>query len=66
MPPPIVGLDPFTAMYADTKLWVQEAWMDFVVPQLYWDTHTPAQSYPTLLKWWCDIGSSSGKQLYIH
>ena len=66
MPSPITGLDPYTALFADAKLWMQEGWMDFLIPQLYWQTHPPAQSYPTLLDWWCDVGSQSGKvMLYI-
>ena len=61
MPSPIAGLDPYTELYADTKLWVEEGWMDFLVPQLYWETHVAAQSYPTLLQWWTDIADPSGK-----
>ena len=52
MPPPIAGLDPYTALYADAKKWLQEAWVDIMAPQLYWMIDPPAQSYPTLLDWW--------------
>jgi len=54
MPPPIAGLDPYTTMYADSKLWLQNGWLDFFAPQLYWAIAPPAQSYPTLLDWWLD------------
>ena len=60
MPDPIAGLDPYTAMYADTRLWVEAGWMDFLVPQLYWETHEPAQSYSTLLDWWTGVAQPSG------
>ena len=34
--------------------------MDFLIPQLYWETHVPAQSYSTLLEWWSDIADGTG------
>ena len=52
MPSPIVGLDPYSEQYADTKLWLQSGWVDFLAPQLYWKIDPPGQSYPALLDWW--------------
>lgn len=60
MPDTIAGLDPYTQLYADAKLWVEAGWMDFLIPQLYWQIHPPAQSYSTLLQWWCDVAVESG------
>lgn len=63
MPPPIAGLDPYTTLYSDAKLWLQRGWVDFLAPQLYWLISTPAQSYPVLLDWWLDANSAS-KHVY--
>ncbi len=52
MPPPIVGFDPYSDQYADTKLWLQSGWADYYAPQLYWEIEPPAQSYTTLIDWW--------------
>lgn len=41
-------------LYADSKLWLQQGWVDFLAPQLYWEIDPPEQSYPTLLDWWID------------
>ena len=60
MPAPIVGLDSYSELYADSKLWVESGWMHFLVPQLYWQTHEPAQSYPTLLDWWAETAAGTG------
>ena len=54
MPSSINGLDPYSEQYADTKLWFEEGWVDFMAPQLYWAIDPPAQSYPVLLDWWID------------
>ena len=65
MPPPISGFDPYSQLYADTLLWLQKGWVDFMAPQLYWAVNSTHQSYPMLLDWWlkhnpanrCDFGA---------
>ena len=52
MPRPIRGLDQYSALFADPKLWMKEGWVDFIAPQLYWAIAPPGQSYPVLLNWW--------------
>jgi hypothetical protein len=34
------------------KKWLEEGWVDYMAPQLYWRIDPPAQSYPVLLQWW--------------
>lgn len=53
-PRTIRGLDQYEALYADAKLWLNEGWVDYYTPQLYWPTDRLAQSYPLLLGWWQD------------
>ncbi len=59
----IIGMDQYTAIYADPKLWLTEGWCDFMLPQLYWEIEPAAQSYPVLLDWWV---SSSANPLGIN
>ncbi|HLP89259.1 MAG TPA: family 10 glycosylhydrolase [Nostocaceae cyanobacterium] len=54
-PPGIVGLDAYNVLYADSKKWLEEGWIDYIAPQLYWRTDQPQQSYEPLLKWWSEI-----------
>ena len=52
-PPGIkAGLDQYGQIYADPKLWMEQGWVDYLAPQLYWRIDPPAQSYPALLDWW--------------
>lgn len=51
-PPGIAGLDAYEAIYADSRKWLQEGWVDYFAPQLYWRIDPPQQSYPVLLDWW--------------
>ncbi|MEW6304317.1 MAG: family 10 glycosylhydrolase [Verrucomicrobiota bacterium] len=53
-PPQIKGLDAYDALYADSRKWLVEGWLDYSAPQLYWAIDPPAQSYPVLLKWWAE------------
>ncbi|PKO16209.1 hypothetical protein CVU37_11335 [candidate division BRC1 bacterium HGW-BRC1-1] len=51
-PPGISGLSSVNELYADSKLWLNEGWVDYMTPQLYWKISSKQQSYPTLLAWW--------------
>jgi len=59
MPYPVLGLDPYAEQYADTKLWLQQGWVDFYAPQLYWKISAPNQPYELLLDWWLDANTAS-------
>jgi uncharacterized lipoprotein YddW (UPF0748 family) len=51
-PASIAGMDQYETLYADAKLWLNEGWVDYFTPQLYWPIGRIAQSYPVLLGWW--------------
>ena len=51
-PEQIKGFDQYSELYADARKWMNEGWMDYWTPQLYWKIDQVAQSYPVLLKWW--------------
>jgi uncharacterized lipoprotein YddW (UPF0748 family)/predicted glycoside hydrolase/deacetylase ChbG (UPF0249 family) len=51
-PPSIRGFDQYAKLYADARLWLNEGWMDYWTPQLYWPIKQIPQSYPVLLGWW--------------
>jgi uncharacterized lipoprotein YddW (UPF0748 family) len=45
-------LDAFSQLFADSRLWLQKGWCDYLAPQLYWSCAPPKQSFPVLLEWW--------------
>jgi uncharacterized lipoprotein YddW (UPF0748 family) len=53
-PEQIRGLDAYNSIYADSKKWLNEGWLDYFAPQLYWAIDPPQQSFPVLLKWWAE------------
>lgn len=59
------GLEAYHAIYADTRTWVREGWIDYIVPQLYWHIGYDRADYAALLPWWVDEVAGTGVQLYI-
>ncbi len=51
-PQSVVGYDQYDKLYADAKLWLNEGWIDYFTPQLYWQINQYGQSFPELLGWW--------------
>ena len=51
-PESIAGYDQYNRLYADARLWLNEGWIDYFTPQLYWTINQKAQSFPVLLGWW--------------
>jgi len=44
-------IDQYKDLYADPVKWLQNGWVDYLSPQLYWRDKS-AQSFSTLLRWW--------------
>lgn len=53
-PEGIAGFDQFEKLYADTQLWMDRGWVDYLAPQLYWPTTRQPQAYEVLLRWWVE------------
>jgi uncharacterized lipoprotein YddW (UPF0748 family) len=51
-PPGVTGLDAYATLYADSRKWLQQGWVDYLAPQLYWADSPPQQSFSALLDWW--------------
>lgn len=50
-PADITGSSQYDELFADAKLWLNEGWVDYFSPQLYWKEEGP-QRFSSLLKWW--------------
>lgn len=51
-PPSVSGLDSYSTLYADSRKWLNEGWLDYFTPQIYWKLDAPRQPYADLLAWW--------------
>ena len=62
-PPSVRGLDQYTELYADAKKWLNEGWLDYITPQLYWSVDKPQQRYDHLIEWWAQQ-NTAGRHLW--
>jgi uncharacterized lipoprotein YddW (UPF0748 family) len=51
-PPQIKGMDAYASLYADSRMWLANGWVDYLSPQLYWAIDDSPHSFPVLLNWW--------------
>jgi uncharacterized lipoprotein YddW (UPF0748 family) len=63
IPEGISGFDQYEGLYADPLLWMQEGWVDYLAPQLYWPTTQQAQAYGTLIEWWSSV-TEEGRYIF--
>jgi uncharacterized lipoprotein YddW (UPF0748 family) len=57
------GVTDYDNLYANILLWLKRGWIDYVVPQIYFDFDHPRAPYGPLLDWWAK--HSYGKHCYI-
>ncbi|WP_166848195.1 glycoside hydrolase family 10 protein [Isoptericola sp. BMS4] len=59
------GFEAYDQMYADTRHWVTEGWLDYINPQIYWQFGLAVADYLKLVPWWADVAAQSGTHLYV-
>ncbi|SFS57430.1 Uncharacterized lipoprotein YddW, UPF0748 family [Paenibacillus sp. 453mf] len=59
------GLSSYDAIYADSKRWVEEEWIDYIMPQIYWYMGYGPAAYDKLIDWWQGIVTDKNVHLYI-
>lgn len=59
------GVETYDDLYADTRKWVREGWIDSIVPQAYWQIGHPAADYGTIVEWWARTVAGTGVALYV-
>ncbi len=64
MPPGISGLDAYATLYCDAPRWLEEGWVDYVAPQLYWPSTQTAQAFGALIEWWAQRPRDPGRSIF--
>ncbi|ASZ10334.1 family 10 glycosylhydrolase [Chitinophaga pendula] len=57
------GQTNYDDLYADVLKWLRNKWIDYVTPQLYWESGHRLVAYEVLLDWWSRHGY--GRHVYI-
>ncbi len=51
-PTGVTGFSQYDEIYADAELWLEQGWLDYLAPQLYWPRNSFGQPFGTLLDYW--------------
>ena len=54
-----------TEIYCDSLRFIDEGWVDYICPQIYWNIGYSIADYQILLPWWVNAVKGSGVKLYI-
>lgn len=57
------GLQCYDELNADVLFWIEQGWVDYCIPQIYWEIGHPAADYEELVAWWAE--HASARPLYI-
>ncbi|MFJ5262867.1 glycoside hydrolase family 10 protein [Streptomyces sp. NPDC088387] len=59
------AMQAYDDIYADTRRWVKENWVDYICPQLYWHIGYEIADYAKLVAWWAGVAKGTGTRLYV-
>lgn len=59
------GKESYYSDYADTVGWIKNNYVDYIVPQLYWQIGYEIADYSKLVSWWANQVKGSNVNLYI-
>lgn len=57
------ALQHYSAMFADSRKWLQSGWLDYLTPQVYWYIGQPGSDYKLLVPWWNE--NAFGRHIYV-
>ena len=59
------GTEGYYSVFGDARTWVEKGWVDYIVPQVYWERSNAAAPYEAVVAWWSDVTEGTGVDLYI-
>ena len=52
------GITNYDVLFADVKLWAEQGLVDYLVPQVYWESGYEFADFDVLTKWWSEQASA--------
>ncbi|WP_223066524.1 family 10 glycosylhydrolase [Paenibacillus caui] len=59
------GTPAYDNMYADARTWIQNGYIDYIAPQVYWSFDNTVAAYNKVVDWWANEVSGTSVKLYI-
>ncbi|MBO4304725.1 MAG: family 10 glycosylhydrolase [Lentisphaeria bacterium] len=61
---PTKGLDSYGILFADSRRWVRENYVDYIAPQIYWSFSEPSAPFACVMDWWASQVKGTRVKLY--
>lgn len=59
------GLSSYDDVYVDSRKWIKEGYIDYIIPQIYWQFDNKNAPYSILVDWWAKQVEGTNVELYI-
>lgn len=59
------GVTAYDSMNADVRTWINQEWIDYVAPQVYWSMTLSVARYDKVVDWWANEVANTNVKLYI-
>lgn len=59
------GQESYSDLFADSRAWIKQGLVDYIVPQVYWPIGFSAADYSKLVSWWSNEVKGTNVNLYI-
>lgn len=60
---PTTGLEHYNALFADSKKWIEQGWVDYLAPQVYYHIGQTGANYSVVVPWWNN--QANNRHMYI-
>ena len=57
------GKQHYSELFSDTKKWINEGWVDYLAPQVYWYSLQPGSPFNVISPWWAS--QSADRHIYV-
>lgn len=59
------GTTDYDVLYADVLSWIEHKWVDYVVPQVYWEMGNKAADFDKVSAWWAGVCDTTEIDVYV-
>ncbi len=59
------GMSSYAEIFSDSKKWVEEGWLDYICPQVYWSFEFKRAPFDVVVDWWDVLCKKTDVKLYI-
>lgn len=59
------GKQSYYTAYADSRGWVKKGYVDYLIPQVYWNIGLEIADFQVLTNWWADVARGTNVKMYL-